>query len=171
MATTLIEHLTAEGATVIGCDLDMQKVEAIAKSHKIETIRPEAVYDVECDVFAPCALGAIVNKDTIPRIKAKIIAGAANNQLATPEDGMELLNKKVLYAPDYAINAGGLINIYFETQPGGYNRQAAFDYVARIEATLGNIFVRSKNEGIPTHVVADQIAEERIAKRQKIALQ
>src|SRR5262249_12839369 len=103
----LLEHLVAEGAKIIGCDIDSAMVERAVRRYGIETIRPEAIYDVPCDIFAPGALGATINGDTISRIKSKIIAGAANNQLATPEIGVELMRKGVTYAPDYAINAGG----------------------------------------------------------------
>ena len=164
VAHTLVGHLVAEGVTVVGSDVDQVRIEKAVKDFNIEIVRPEAVYDVPCDLFSPNALGAGINFETIPRLKTRIVAGAANNQLATPEDGIELMKRGILYAPDYVINAGGLINIYFETLPGGYKKQAAFDYTAKIEKTLGGIFARARIDRTSTHVVADQMAEERIAK-------
>jgi leucine dehydrogenase len=159
----LLEHLMAEGAEVIGCDIDQAAIERAVKKYKIETIRPEAIYDVDCDIFAPSALGAAISAETLPRIKAKVVAGAANNQLATPEQGYEILRRGMFYAPDYAINAGGLINIYHEGHSqGGYSRTRAFDHVAKIGPTIKTILERAEAEKLPTHVIADRMAEERV---------
>lgn len=165
----LLEHLTAEGAEVIGCDIDSAAVERAVEKYGIETVRPEAIYDVPCDVFAPSALGGAINAETLPRLRCKVIAGAANNQLATPEMGLAVLSRGMLYAPDYAINAGGLMNIYHESPayPEGYNKQRAFDHVAQIYDTMMQIFNRSQEEGLPTSVVADRMAEERVEKMRK----
>lgn len=158
----LLEHLVADGANVVGCDIDQTAIERAAKKYNIEIIRPEAIYDVACDIFAPSALGASINPESLPRIKAKIIAGAANNQLATPEMGVELQKRGMTYAPDYAINAGGLINIYHEAMPEGYSRTRAFDHVAKIGQTITQILERSEAEKVPSHVIADRMAEERV---------
>jgi len=169
VAYYLIEHLAAEGAEVIGCDIDQVVIDRATKKYGVEIVRPESIYDVPCDIFAPSALGASINKDTLPRLKTKVIAGAANNQLATTADGEEVMKRGIVYAPDYAINAGGLINIYHEgvghsDAKGGYNRQRAFDHVAKIEQTITQILERASAEKLPSYLVADRMAEERVNK-------
>jgi leucine dehydrogenase len=160
----LLEHLTADGASVVGCDIDKNAIDRAVKKYGVEIVSPDAIYDVACDVFAPSALGGAISASTLPRIKAKIIAGAANNQLETPEEGMQVMKRGITYAPDYAINAGGLINIYHEAQGGGYNKARAFEQVSQIGATITEILERSKSDRLPAALVADRIAEERIAK-------
>ncbi len=162
----LLEHLVADGAEVIGCDIDQTVIDRATQKYGIETVRPESIYDVPCDIFSPSALGSSISADTLPRIKAKVVAGAANNQLATPEQGYELMQRGMTYAPDYAINAGGLMNIYHEQHgQGGYNRKRAFEHVAQIGATITQILERASAENLPAHLVADRMAEERIAKK------
>jgi leucine dehydrogenase len=164
----LLEHLIQEGAQVTGCDIDAAAVDRAVKKYGIATVSPDAIYDVNCDIFAPSALGAAINPKTLPRIKAKIIAGAANNQLETPEQGYELMKKGMIYAPDYAINAGGLINIYYESpKMGGYSREKAFEHVSRVGKTVFDILERAQLEKEPTFLVADRMAEERITAVQK----
>jgi len=120
---------------------------------------------VKCDIFSPSALGAAINPETLPRLQTKIVAGAANNQLATPEMGAELLKRGIVYAPDYALNAGGLMNIYHEgTVLGGYDRSRAFDHVSGIAQTMTDILTRAAAERVSPHLIADKIAEERIEK-------
>lgn len=163
VAYYMLEHLIAEGAQVIACDVDQAAIQKATKKYNIEIVSPDAIYDVTCDIFAPCALGASINAKTLPRIKAKVIAGAANNQLETPAIGEEIMRREMIYAPDYAINAGGLINIYYEgVAEGGYNRSRAFDHVSKIGPTITEILERSKSEKKPTYAVADRIAEERV---------
>lgn len=165
----LMEHLAADGATLVGCDIDQTAIERAVKKYGIEIVRPEAIFDVPCDVFAPSALGGAINTQTLPRLRTKVIAGAANNQLATPEMGLAVMSKGMLYAPDYAINAGGLMNIYHESPayPDGYSKQRAFDHVAQIGQTMKTIFDRAEAEGLPTSIVADRMAEERVEKARK----
>ena len=168
VAYYLLEHLLAEGAKVVACDIDSAMVDRAVSKYPIEIIRPEAIFDVTCDIFAPCALGAAINPSSITRLKAKAVAGAANNQLATPEMGYELLRKGIVYAPDYAINAGGLINIYYEDPiRGGYSKEKAFAHVSKIEKTIADILKRAEQSDLPPHVVADRMAEERIANGRK----
>jgi leucine dehydrogenase len=121
------------------------------------------VDDKDVDIYAPCALGATINDDTIPRLKCSIIAGAANNVLQDPnKHSKELSSKGILYAPDYAINAGGLINVYNELED--YNKDRAFSQAEGIYDILMDIFYRSEKENIPTTIASDRKAEERINK-------
>jgi len=165
----LLEHLAADGAEIVGCDIDAEMIQRTVQKYGIEIVSPEKIYDVKCDIFAPSALGASISSETLPRIDAKVIAGAANNQLATPEQGYEILRRGMVYAPDYAINAGGLINIYHEAPAqGGYSRSRAFNHVSKIGKTISDILERSKAEGVPTHLVANRMAEERIIKASQV---
>jgi leucine dehydrogenase len=119
------------------------------------------IYKVDAKVYVPCALGASVNEKTIPQFKFEIVAGAANNQLATDECGDILHKKGILYAPDYAINAGGLMNVSIELQ--GYDRERANRMVTGIYDIMGNIFKLADKEKMPTYRAADRLAEQRIA--------
>ena len=109
-------------------------------------VSPDTIYSTECDVFAPCALGAVLNIRTIPQLKCKVIAGSANNQLETDADGELLFNKGIVYAPDYAINAGGLINVAAELE--GYNHERVLEKVSMIGQTIDNILEESKRRSI-----------------------
>jgi leucine dehydrogenase len=164
----MLEHLAADGAELIGCDIDQACIDRAMKKYKIEIVKPESIYDVACDIFAPCALGATINSETLPRIKAKVIAGAANNQLATESDGVQVMRRGMTYAPDYAINAGGVMNIYHErAEGGGYNKARAFDHVSQIGQTIEKILARSAADKMPSHQVADRMAEERVIKARR----
>lgn len=166
----LIEHLLADGAKIVGTDIDQTVIDRAVKKYGIEVIKPQSIYDYPCDIFSPGALGAIVNSETIPMLKCKIVAGASNNQLKTPDDGHALMKRGIVYAPDYAINAGGLINIYHETHDqGGYNKGRAFDHIAKVGPTIATILDRAKAENQPTFIIADRMAEERVEKARKSA--
>jgi leucine dehydrogenase len=156
----LLGYLLKDGAKIIACDVDRQVIEKAKAKGPIEIVDPEKIIDQACDVFSPSALGGIINEQSMPRLKCKIVAGAANNQLLTDNDGVALMKRGIVYAPDYAINAGGLINIYHELQ--GYDSQRAHDHVAKIFETIRLILNRSEKTGVPPQKVADQIAEERI---------
>lgn len=160
---SLIEHLLKEGAKIIGCDIDPERAKKAQTTYGIQTVGIDDIYDVKCDIFSPCALGATINAQTLPRIKAKVIAGAANNQLATDEVGFDVMKRGIIYAPDYAINAGGLTNIYHEMMvDGGYNHDRAFSHIMKIGQTIDQILTRAKNEGVPSSIISDRIAEERV---------
>jgi leucine dehydrogenase len=164
VAFNLVDHLKKDGAFVVGCDVDTAATERAVVKHGIEVVQPDAIYDVNCDIFSPNALGATINKNTLPRIKAKVIAGAANNQLATTADGEAVMKKGTIYAPDYAINAGGLINIYYEAEtPGRYDRDRAYSHIRKIEQTISEILERAQSEKKPAQFIADKIVEERLA--------
>jgi leucine dehydrogenase len=161
----LLKYLAQEGAKVTACDINASVVERAKKEFGVQESGPEAIYDVACDIFSPGALGAVINPQTIPRLKCKVVAGAANNQLATEKDGEELLKRGILYAPDFAINAGGVINIAHERE--GYNRDKAYAHVARIYDTIRNILEVSANDRLPTNIVANRIAENRVQEAER----
>lgn len=159
----LCRHLHEAGAQLIVTDMAADKVDLASREFGAMAVALNSIYDIEADVFAPCALGGILNDDTLKRIKAKVIAGAANNQLAEPRHGDVLRDMKVLYAPDYVINAGGLISVYYEhlarSTNKSFERQMVLDHVARIDGTSESIFRRAEQEGISTSLAADRIAE------------
>ena len=156
-------HLLHEaGARLTVADIDHNAVERVADELGALPVAPDAITSVEGEVFAPCALGAVINDETLGQLQVPIVAGSANNQLAAPRHGVELLRRGVLYAPDYVINAGGVINISHEGP--AYDKQAAVDHVARIHETLREIFGRAEAAGIPTSEAADRLAEERFTK-------
>ncbi|MCF7802081.1 MAG: leucine dehydrogenase [Candidatus Marinimicrobia bacterium] len=158
----LLEHLLKAGAEVIVTDIDAEKLARVTKEHQnVTTCGPDEIYKQEVDIFAPCALGAGINDDTIPRLKTPIIAGAANNQLADYEKhGKILLEKNILYAPDFCINAGGVINVYGELE--GYSEKRSYSRVNHIYDMLMEIFQLSEEQKIPTMTAANTIAEARI---------
>ncbi len=158
----LCRLLHEDGAKLTVTDIDGAAVECVADEFGAEPAAPEAITGVEGEVFAPCALGAVINDQTIERLKAPIVAGSANNQLAEPRHGIELMRRGVLYAPDYVINAGGVINISHEGPD--YDKQVAVEHVARIHDTLREIFGRAATTGVPTSEAADRLAEERFKK-------
>ncbi len=163
----LAGYLQAEGAKLFGCDLDSDAVERARVNCGLESVPVDEIYDVEADIFAPCALGAILDPTTIPRLRVEIVAGGANNQLAVPErDGAALAARGILYAPDFVINAGGLINVYNETI--GYVRERALRMADGIFATALALFETARRDGIPTWLAADRLAEERLAAVRKL---
>jgi leucine dehydrogenase len=127
-----------------------------------KAVPSDAILGVSTDVLAPCALGGAINDATLPKLRCSIVAGAANNQLLEERHGTALHERDILYAPDYVINAGGLINIAEELRPGGYDRRRALAAVETIATTLAEVFERADQEGISTHEVADRIARERV---------
>jgi leucine dehydrogenase len=163
----LCKELHAAGAKLTVADVDKLKSERAQREFGAAITDITKVAEVECHVFAPCALGAGLNDTTIPHLKATIVAGAANNQLLEPHHGDDLHARGILYAPDYAINAGGLVNVAQEAK--GYDAKAARDKTLKIYDTMYDIFDRSKRLGAPTYKVADLMAEEKLAQhaRQK----
>lgn len=161
----LLKYLQQEGAKVTACDINAEAVERARKEFSVQIVSPETVCDTACDIFSPGALGAVINPQTIPRLKCKVVAGAANNQLATEKDGEALLGRGILYAPDYAINAGGVINISHERE--GYSRDRAYAHVAKIYDTIKNILEVSASDRLPTNLVANRIAENRVQEAER----
>lgn len=156
----LVKNLVEAGASVVISDVDVDSVAAAVREFGVETAEPEKVHALECDILAPCALGGIIRDDTLPELKCRVVAGAANNQLASPEHGEALADMGILYAPDYVINAGGLINVADELR--GYDRERAMQRVEGVYRTLRAVFRIAEEEGISTAQAADRFALERI---------
>ena len=163
-----IKLLREQGAKVFVTDINPELVKRAVDEFGCTAVGLDEIYDVDADVYSPCALGGTVNEKTLPRLKAKIICGAANNQLANDAIGDELEKRGILYAPDYAVNAGGVMNVSLEID--GYNRERAMRMMRTIYLNVGRIFQIAKRDGIPTYKAADRMAEERIAAIGKIKL-
>lgn len=154
-----------ELAKEAGCELTVTDISEARLKRAREELNAKVVgvneiYDVECDIFSPNARGGTLNSETIPKLKCKAICGSANNQLLTPEDGERLYKRGLLYAPDYAVNAGGIINVFCEVD--GYEESRAFSMADKIYGTMKEIFKRSKEKKISPHIMADRLAEERL---------
>lgn len=158
----LCAELAASGARISVADVDPLKAERAQREFGATVVPLDRIFEIECDVLAPCALGSALNDQTIPRIKASIIAGAANNQLAEPRHGDDVNARGILYAPDYAINAGGLINVAAEVT--GYDADKARARTMTIYETIYEIAERSKKTLTPTYRVADLLVEEKLAR-------
>lgn len=156
----LCKFLAEEGAKLVVTDIDQARIDRVVREFGARAVDPDQIYGVDAPVFAPCALGAIINDDTIPHFKFEIIAGAANNQLAEERHGDEITTRNILYAPDYVINAGGLINVYGEVS--GWTADRAMRKAGEIYETLIQLFELSRDQGIPTYMAADRLAERRI---------
>ncbi len=155
-----VKLLSERGAKVFVTDINKESVKRAVDEFGCEAVGLDEIYDVNADVYSPTALGGTVNENTLPRLKCKIICGAANNQLANDEIGLEVEKRGILYAPDYAVNAGGLMNVSLEID--GYNRERAMRMMRTIYYNLGRIFEISQRDKIPTFKAADLMGEERI---------
>lgn len=155
----LCKLLYEAGAKLIVTDIDPLLVDRVMDEFKAEAVLPEDIYGVDAEVFAPCALGAILNDHTISQLKCSVIVGSANNQLATAEHGEILMKMNILYAPDYVVNAGGLIDVYYDGP--NYDVERVNAHVAQIRHTLREIFEKAEAHHISTSRAADMIAEER----------
>lgn len=156
------KHLHEAGAKLYVTDIKKANIERVVNDFGATAVAPDEIFKVECDIFAPCAMGAIINDFTIDQLKCKIVAGAANNQLAEEKHGQMLKDKGILYIPDYVINAGGVINVYEEIQ--GYNKERAMNRASNIYNAVKKVIEISKRDNITTAEAADRMAEERIAK-------
>jgi len=163
---TLLKHITNEGAQVIINDINETRLEELSKKYNANVVLGNDIYGLDVDIYAPCALGATINDATIHQLKAKVIAGAANNQLADElKHGRLLKEKGIAYAPDFLINAGGIINVYAELE--GYGKDEIIRKTENIYHTTLAIFKQSEAENTTTHKAALDIAQERIDTRKK----
>lgn len=156
----LIRRLRRHDARVYVTDVDPERIQRAVDDYGCEGLEPEAIYETGAEVFCPCALGGVINAETLPRLRCQIVAGAANNQLADDAAGDALFERGIVYAPDYAINAGGVMNVSLELE--GYSAERAHAMVERIEDTVAAILARARHENTPSWRAADLEAERRI---------
>ena len=156
----LAKELSEAGARIIATDIDPERVRRVVEEFSAKAVDPDAIYDADADIFAPCALGGIINDETIPRLKVEIVAGGANNQLLEERHGDELARRGVLYAPDYVANAGGVINVYREL--AGWDADHALRKASEIHDTILSVFEIANDDRIATYRAADRLAERRL---------
>ena len=157
----LCHHLAEAGANLVITDVDQHALSDVAGATGAKVVAPDEIYDIEADVFSPNALGAVINESTLSRLKVKVIAGGANNQLVIPEMGELVRRAGILYAPDYVINGGGIINVAAEIS-GSYSPAWVDEKVSVLIATLGDVLDKALETGAATNSVADEIARQRI---------
>ena len=163
----LLGYLKEGGLEVMATDMNEEALQRLQPQYGFKRVKPEAIYEVECDIFCPCAIGSILNDQTIPKLKCKIVAGSANNQLEDEDRHSRMLHERgILYAPDYIINAGGVIQVIDEIQ--GYNPERVMMKTERIYGRLLHIFEMAKKEGILPLEAANRYAESRIREIQKV---
>ena len=161
VATHTAERLLEDDAQIFATDISEAALDK-ARQMGVNVVGPDEIYDTECEIFAPCALGGVINAETIDRLHCRIVAGGANNQLATPQDGEELHRRGIIYAPDFLINAGGIINAAAEIgQP--YNPDRSRQQTERIYEQMATVLTTSGKKEISTARAADLLAEERLA--------
>ncbi len=170
VGSEMVPVLVKEGARIVATDIDQEKVDAIVSQFGIDTVAPDGITGVAADIFCPCALGGIINAETLSHLTVKVICGSANNQLKAERDGEEVAARGILYAPDYIVNAGGTIFDTDRLNPGGFNRERAMTNVSRIYETMSSLIRISREEGIPTYRAADLLAERRIEAVRKAKL-
>lgn len=166
VGSQLVKLLVSQGVKVIVTDVDVAAVQRIKEQYSVQLVNPNEIYRVQCDIFSPCALGGTLNLKTISQLKCSIVAGAANNQLKKDSDGKALHQKGILYAPDYVINAGGLINVALELE--GYSEYRAELLIRNIYYNLKRIFEISDKHRVLPHIAANRLVEERIAQISRI---
>lgn len=162
VGTYLCRELHAVGAKLVVTDIRADRVKTIVEGLGARAVEGDAIYAEKADIFAPCALGAILNDDTIPKLKVEVVCGGANNQLLEPEKHAEALAKRdIIYTPDFVANAGGVINVYGEV--AGWSRERALRKADEIYDTVLGVYRIAKEQGILTYLAADKLAEQRIA--------
>jgi leucine dehydrogenase len=165
----LVKHILRAGAHATICDIDEDNLKRVTSELPVEVVAPDKIFDVKADIFCPCALGGVINDETIDRLDVEVVAGAANNVLDDErKHGRALMDKGILYAPDYVINAGGLINVANELE--GYNQERALRQAEGIYDIIQSVFEIARKEDIPTNKAADNLALRRIAEIDKIRL-
>jgi leucine dehydrogenase len=157
-----LAELVKEGARVVVSEIDRPKLDRAVREFGVTAVAPDDIYRQPCDIFAPYALGAIVNDHTIDQLRCRIVCGSANNQLAEERHGDLLQEKGILYAPDYIANAGGTIFDTDRLQKGGFNRERAWKNVARIRERMAEVIDIAEREAVPTWLAADRLAERRL---------
>ena len=155
--------LKEKGAEVVICDIDSERVAQLAGEHGFEHVEDPVHLDIECDIYSPCARGAGINDETVPKLRCRAVAGAANNQCLEPRHAESLRQRGILYAPDFVLNAGGIINVGVELFEGGYDEVQALERIDRIYTNLKRVFEISRSEEIPTNEAAFRLAEARLA--------
>ncbi len=163
VGSALAKRLVEAGAKVHGADKNQDRLKQLEKEIGLVPTSESDIMTMKCDVFAPCALGAVLNDQTIPKLNTPIVAGAANNLLLEPRHGKVLADRDVLYAPDYVINAGGIINVSVEFHPGGYDEKVALGKIERIPQALKELWTIAKEERLPPSDAADRLAERIVA--------
>lgn len=156
----LAKHIDDEGGRLIITDIDRERLEKVVRETGATPVKADEIYRMNCDIFAPCALGGVINDNTVLQLNCKIVAGAANNVLKEEEHGDMLGERGILYIPDFVINAGGVINVYGELK--GYSKEQALDKAGEIYNNIKKVLEISRKEKIPTYKAADILAEERI---------
>lgn len=162
VGTALADYLFWHGARLIISDVKKTRVEEMQKLYGATVVEPNEIHKVTCDIFCPSALGGIINEETVPLLRCKAVAGPANNQLATLKDAQRLADRNILYAPDFIINAGGLMNVSCELSPDGYHAEIVRDQVDNIYKVLVELFERASNEGKSTVEIAMDLAKYNI---------
>ena len=156
----LCKELHAAGARLVVSDIDAERVKRVVNEFGAVPVDSEEIFSAPVDIYAPCALGGVINDITVPKLKCEIVAGAANNQLLEPRHGDALEQRGILYAPDYVANAGGVINVYGEL--AGWDQDRAYRKAGEIYDTVLGVFEIAKESGVPTYVAADRLAERRV---------
>jgi leucine dehydrogenase len=168
VGSALAEHLAGEGAKLTVADVNERVVSSAVERHGAAAVAPDAAHSVPCDIFSPCALGAVLNPVTIPELHCDAVVGSANNQLASLTDAERLRHRGIVYVPDFVANAGGVINIAEE--PHGYDRDRAYGRIRSVHDTVLTLFDRAEADGTTTAAAADRLAEERIAAVSRVGL-
>lgn len=164
---SICKHLHDAGAKLYVTDIRKESIDRVVNDMGATPVAPDEIYNVDCDIFVPCAMGAVINDFTIDQLKCKIVAGSANNQLADEKHGQMLRDKGILYVPDFVINSGGVINVYEELR--GYNKDRAMSKASDIYDAVKRVIEISKRDNIPTLAAAERMAEERIAAMAKVS--
>src|SRR6185436_4740001 len=161
----LADYLHNEGAKLVVTDIDAERVKRVVDAFRAQAVAPDAIYGVKADIFAPCALGGIINDATLPQLKVEIIAGGANNQLLEERHGRLLEQMGLQYAPDYVANAGGVINVFGEV--ADWDSERSLRKADEIYDTVLSVFEIARTDGIPSYEAADRLAERRLASVKK----
>jgi leucine dehydrogenase len=161
VGSSLVERLTKAGAKTVVCDVNEKALERASSEHGSIIVATDEIFDIECDIFAPCAMGGAINEQTVGRLRCQAVAGSANNQLETEAMADRLMSRGILYAPDFIVNAGGIINIADEMH--GYDRRRAAAAVDQIHDNLRRVFDKADESGVTPNVAAIEVAKDRIA--------